>query len=93
MIIGASESFDVSGEVEFIASERPEGRVIIMSGDDINPSAGISITSELSDLVLATRGDVLLNDTHLESAREIAVRSLRDIELQQVSLLSDSWSA
>ena len=90
LIIGASESFDVSGEVEFIAGERPEGRVIIMSGDDISPSAGISLTSELSDLVVTTRGDVLLNDSHFESAREIAVHSLRDVELNNVSLLSDS---
>ena len=61
-----------------------------MSGDSINPDSGTNVTSALSDLVVATREDVLLSDSRLESAREIAVRSLRDIELKQVSLLADS---
>ena len=88
IIIGASEAFEVSGNIEFTGPA--EKRVLIMSGDSINPDSGTNVTSALSDLVVATREDVLLSDSRLESAREIAVRSLRDIELKQVSLLADS---
>ena len=40
--------------------------------------------------MVATRGDVLLDGARLESAREVAVRSLRDIDLKQSSLIADS---
>jgi hypothetical protein len=61
-----------------------------MSGNDFSPASGSSITNELSDLVIATRGNVLLNDARLESVREIAIRALADVELQSVDIRSDS---
>ena len=90
ILISASDMFEVNGDIEFTSSSTQGSRVLIMSGGDINPPAGTTISNQLDDLVVATRGDVLLSDARLESAREIAVRSLRDIELQQASLLSDS---
>ena len=65
-------------------------QVIIMSENDFSPAAGSSITNELSDLVIATRGNVLLNDAQLESVREIAIRALAGVELQNVDIRSDS---
>ena len=40
--------------------------------------------------MIATRGNVLLNDARLESVREIAIRALADVELQNVDIRSDS---
>ena len=49
-----------------------------------------SIRSVVGDLILSARQDVLLQDSNFESAREIALYSLRDLQLRQVSLLSDT---
>ena len=90
LLIAASESFDASGDIQFTNNGPSGNRVVIMSGDTISPREGTNLTSALSDLVVATRGDVLLKDSRLESAREVAIRSLRDIKLEQTSLLSNS---
>ena len=90
LVIGASETFSVSGEVKFLEASQSGNRLIVMSGESISAGPGSSITSSLSDLVVATRGDVLLDGARLESAREVAVRSLRDIDLKQSSLIADS---
>ena len=90
LIISASESFNVSGNIQLTNSGPSGRRVVIMSGDTISPREGSTVTSALSDLVVATRGDVLLKGSQLESAREVAIRSLRDIKLEQTSLLSNS---
>ena len=90
LLLGASDSFNVSGDLRFFSSEASDPQVIIMSGNDFSPASGSSITNELSDLVIATRGNVLLNDARLESVREIAIRALADVELQNVDIRSDS---
>ena len=89
LLLGASESFTISGDLRFL-SEEADPQVIIMSGTDFSPAAGSSITNQLSDLVIATRGNVLLNDSRLESVREIAIQSLADMELQNVDIRADS---
>ena len=90
LIISASESFNVSGNIQLTNSGPSGRRVVIMSGDTISPREGSTVSSALSDLVVATRGDVLLKGSQLESAREVAIRSLRDIKLEQTSLLSNT---
>ena len=89
LLLGASESFTISGDLRFLSGEA-DPQVIIMSGNDFSPAAGSSITNELSDLVIASRANVLLNDARLESVREIAIRSLADVELQNVDIRADS---
>ena len=84
--IAAEESLSVSGEYNIDLQARPETRVVMMSGDNLDVQDGTTITSSLNDLVVASRSDVLLRNSTLDSAREIAIRSLRDVELNQVSL-------
>ena len=83
--IAAEESLSVSGEYNIDLQSRPETRVVMMSGDNLDVQDGTTITSSLNDLVVASRSDVLLRNSTLDSAREIAIRSLRDVELNQVS--------
>lgn len=89
LVLGASETFDISGDIEFVSGIQSNPSVIIMSGDDFSPAAGGSITSKLDDLVIASRGNVLLNDSRLESVSEIAIRALADIDLQNVGIQAD----
>ena len=38
LVFGASETFDISGDIEFFSSDQSDPSVIIMSGDDFSPS-------------------------------------------------------
>ena len=58
----------------------------MMSGDLLTMEDGSSLSSDLSELVIAARRDVLLNNVQLQSAREVAIRSLRDVQLQNIEL-------
>ena len=47
---------------------------------------GTNLKSTLSDMIVSAREDVLLNETTLESVREVAVRSLRDLQIEQLTI-------
>ena len=64
--------------------------MVLMSGNILETEQGTSLTTALSDLVLAARSDILLNDVALESTREVAIRSLRNIELADVKVRAES---
>ena len=57
-----------------------------MSGDSLEMQDGSSFKSSLAELVLAARGDVLLQGARLESAREVAIRSMRDVQLSNFTV-------
>ncbi|MEC7626750.1 MAG: FecR family protein [Verrucomicrobiota bacterium] len=90
LLIGASETLELKGELMMSSGDGGDARMVLMSGDSINVAHGTKISAVLSDLVVAARADVLMQDVALESAREVAIRSLRNIELQQVKIHADS---
>ena len=87
---GASEKLELKGELMMTSAGGSDTRLVLMSGNTLDTERGTSLTTALSDLVLAARSDILLNDVALESTREVAIRSLRNIELAQVQLRADS---
>ena len=90
LLIGASETLELKGELMMSSGDGGDARMVLMSGDSINVAQGTKLSAVLSDLVVAARADVLMQDIALESAREVAIRSLRNIELQQVKIHADS---
>ncbi|MEC8656933.1 MAG: FecR family protein [Verrucomicrobiota bacterium] len=90
LLIGASETLELKGELMMSSGDGGDARMVLMSGDSINVAHGTKLSAVLSDLVVAARADVLMQDVALESAREVAIRSLRNIELQQVKIHADS---
>ena len=90
-IISASDMFEVNGDIEFTSSSTQGSRVLIMSGGDINPDSGTTISNQLDDLVVATPGRCASRTMPVSNLPARLVRSLRDIELQQVSLLRIRW--
>ena len=90
LLIGASEKLELKGELMMTSAGGSDTRLVLMSGDILETEQGTSLTTALSDLVLAARSDILLNDVALESTREVAIRSLRNIELAQVKVRADS---
>ena len=57
-----------------------------MSGENLESEIGVTLKSATSDPVLASRKDIILENVQLESSREIALRSLRDINLKNATL-------
>ena len=90
LLIGSSEKLELKGELMMSSGDGGDARMVLMSGDSIDVAHGTKLSAVLSDLVVAARADVLMQDVALESAREVAIRSLRNIELQQVKIHADS---
>lgn len=90
LLIGASEKLELKGELMMTSADGSDTRLVLMSGNILETEQGTSLTTALSDLVLAARSDILLNDVALESTREVAIRSLRNIELAQVKVRTES---
>ena len=88
ILIGATESLSWNGDIELSSTVPSASDILLASGESIEVSAGSNLKSALSNLVVSSREDILLNDATLESAREVAVRSLRDLSLQQSSILA-----
>ncbi|MDG1139608.1 MAG: FecR family protein [Opitutales bacterium] len=86
LLMGATESLSLDGVISFTAGESNGVRLIAASGGTIEVAKGTSVKSTLSDLVIAAREDVLLQDVNLETVREVALRSLRDLNLNQVTI-------
>ncbi len=87
LVFSASESLKLSGQISFDnALPNTAPRIVHMSGGGLTVGNGISISAATSDLVLAARKDILLNNAQLEGAREVAVKSLRNANLNQVTI-------
>ncbi|MDG1326035.1 MAG: hypothetical protein P8P49_09730, partial [Opitutales bacterium] len=85
-VVSGSELLKMSTSVELIGSPTSSTRVVLMSGENLESEKGLTFKSATSDLVLAARKDILLEDVQLESTREIALRSLRDVTLSNVTI-------
>ena len=86
LLLGASESLILGGQIIFNTGSATAPRILAVSGGTIQVGADTSIQSVVGDLVLSARQNILLQNASLESAREVAVRSLRDLQLNQVSI-------
>ena len=90
LLLGASESMILGGQIIFNTGTGTAPRILAVSGGTIQVGADTSIQSVVGDLVLSARQDILLQNASLESAREVAVRSLRDLQFNQVSIQASS---
>ena len=90
LLLGARESLTLDGQIILNSTSESTPVILAASGGSLTVGTGTSIRSVVGDLILSARQDVLLQDSNFESAREIALYSLRDLQLRQVSLLSDT---
>ena len=84
--LSGSELLKLSTSLELVGSSTSSTRVVLMSGENLESEKGLNFQSATSDLVLAARKDILLEDVQLESSREVALRSLRDVSLTNVTM-------
>ena len=87
-VIGSTESISLSGSYSFSADSTKNVRLVVMSGDGLTMDDGSSMYASLSEMVVAARNDILLRDIRLDSGRDVALRSLRDIHLTNTSIYS-----
>ena len=90
LLLGASDSLILGGEIIFNSVSGTDPRILAVSGGTIQVGVDTSIQSVVGDLVLSARQDILLQNTSLESAREVAIRSLRDLQLNEVTIQASS---
>ena len=86
LLVGATESLSIDGLVEVLGTPNEGARMVLASGGSIEVTNGTNLKSALSDLVVSAREDVLMSGVALESAREVAIRSLRDLQLNQLTI-------
>ena len=86
LLIGATEKLIIRGVIEIGAESSSGSSVGLVSGGAIEVSTGTNLKSTLSGMIVSAREDVLLNETTLESVREVAVRSLRDLQIEQLTI-------
>lgn len=88
LLIGANESLNLSGTIQFESDDPQTTRVVMMSGGSLTAAEGLSLDSAISDLVVSAREDVLLKDASIHALNHLAIQSLRDINIENTSLSS-----
>ena len=89
IVIMSRELIDFRGDFIWESEDVPNTRLVVMSADQLTVKEGVSLRSATSDLVLATRQNLLLKDVELEAAREVTIRGMRDVSLNQVKIGAD----
>jgi len=89
IVIMSRELIEFRGDFIWESENVPNTRLVVMSADQLTVKEGVSLRSATSDLVLATRQNLLLKDVELEAAREVSIRGMRDVSLNQVKIGAD----
>ena len=89
IFISASHSLSLTEDLLWDTSTTTNSRLVAMSAGDITLNQGVTFKSATSDLVLAARNNLLLKQVSLDAAREVAVRGLRDVSINDVSIGAD----
>jgi hypothetical protein len=86
VLLVSRDLIEFNGDFTWSTPENEGARLVVMSGGELKLSDGATIRSVTSDLVLASRENLLLNQVILEGANEVAIRGMRDVELNDVTM-------
>jgi len=89
IVIMSREVMEFRGDFIWEAEDVANTRLVLMSADELVVKEGVSLRSATSDLVLATRQNLLLKEVDLEASREVTIRGMRDVTLNQVKIGAD----
>jgi hypothetical protein len=89
LVVSASHSLSLPEDLEWNPTTTTDSRLVAMSAGDLTLNQGVSFKSATSDLLLAARNNLLLHQVSLNAAREVAVRGLKDVSLNDVSIGAD----
>ena len=87
VVLSASQSISFEGDIKWEAPVGTnEARLVVMSGGALNLKEGMTLESATSDLILSTREDLVVRQVNLNAAREVVIRGLRDVRLENVNI-------
>ncbi len=86
VLLVSRDLIEFNGDFTWSTPENEGARLVVMSGGELKLSDGATIRSVTSDLVLASRENLLLNQVILEGTNEVAIRGMRDVELNDVTM-------
>jgi len=89
IVIMSRELIEFRGDFIWESESVPNTRLVVMSADQLTVKEGVSLRSATSDLVLATRQNLLLKQVDLEASREVTIRGMRDVSLNEVKIGAD----
>ena len=87
LIVSASDHLEVLAGFEWdVPLETNNARLVLMSGGDLSIAEGATLQSVTSDLVIASRNRLVLSGVELHGAREVSIRGMRDVQLDNVRM-------
>ena len=89
IVLMSRDAMEFRGDFSWEAPESTDARLVLMSANNFSVKEGMSLRSATSDLVIATRQNLLLNQVELDAAREVSIRGMRDVTLNQVAIGAD----
>ena len=89
IVIMSRERIEFRGDFIWESEDVANTRLVVMSADQLTVKEGVSLRSATSDLVLATRENLLLKQVDLEASREVTIRGMRDVTLNEVKIGAD----
>ena len=89
IVIMSRERIEFRGDFIWESEDVANTRLVVMSADQLTVKEGVSLRSATSDLVLATRQNLLLKQVDLEASREVTIRGMRDVTLNEVKIGAD----
>jgi len=85
VVLLSRKSMTFRGDFNWDSTTNEGTRLVVMTAGDLEISKGASLHSATSDLVIAARQDLLLEEVNL-AAREVAIRGMRDVTLNEVKI-------
>ena len=86
VVLMSKSSMDFQGDFTWEAEQKDGARLVLMTTGDLKIKEGATLRSATSDLVLATRENLLLKQVDLDGVREVTIRGMRDVVLNDVKI-------
>ena len=90
VVLMSHEIIEFRGSFGWEAQQATGARLVVMAGEDLLIREGSTLESATSDLIISTRQDLLLKQVELNMREEVAIRGMRDVELNHVTLGADA---
>lgn len=90
LILAAAENLDISVDLDWGTASQANTRLVVMGAGEVRIQPGANLNSVTSDLVISSRDHLTIEEVKLEVAQELAIRSLRDVELKNLTLGADA---
>ena len=81
LAFGAVDKLSLSGSLSFSGDAGASKRIVVMSGNELEGSQGLTLDAATNDLVLSARRDVVLEGAVLRGSSEVGIHSMRNLNL------------